>query len=344
MTLSKNYKISIIVPTGRPETAFLTVKSVLDQDNLPDNVEIVLAGAAIGELAEHFSDERIITVVLEKRLNPAATRMAGIAAATGNIYLFVDDDVELERSFVTRLVDVLDRGSRLGAVGARLPGKDKTYFSRVTDLTNFWSQQSRCSGKRDWLYSAVLAVPAKVYHEVGGFNQQLAIGEDVDLTQRIRQAGYSVCYEADLVGYHNHRRTVFGSTLSYFWHNGGLAKYLFQQDRQLRIFSMPIVCRNFFLSVKNSIRLNRKEYPGFLLYFPGILFMYLVFNISLEHHRYRYMSSYINDNVSMDNIDQQVIANPTFYRALCKKFHGGKVSAFFFSLLAFFREMFGFFR
>ena len=126
---------------------------------------------------------------MPKRCNPAETRISGVKAAEGEWYLFVDDDIELDRLFLEKLSTIIAEGMNIGAVGARLPGREKTYFSRVTDLTNFWSQQSGQSGERDWLYSAVLAVPAQVYHGVGGFDPELAIGEDVDLTRKIKELG-----------------------------------------------------------------------------------------------------------------------------------------------------------
>lgn len=294
-------KLSIIVPVGRPETARRTLESILRQGPCPGLAQIILVGAGMDALREQYRDPRIQYVALPGRLNPSATRIAGVAQATGDWYLFVDDDIELDGFFLERLTSVIADGNRAGAIGARLPGGDRSYLSRVTDLANFWSQQSRRSGPRDWLYSAVLAVPRRAYDEVGGFAPELAIGEDVDLTRRIRQAGYQVLYRADLVGVHHHRRTTLGRALSYSWHNGGLALSQFKDDPQVRAWSVLMVLRTLALCLLGTCRLNGREGYGFYWYLPGIIAFYLIFALSLESHYQRCLFEYLRDQFDRDS-------------------------------------------
>ena len=332
-------KVSIIVPVGRPDTAFATIRSILGQSFLPDNLEIICVGSALSSLADQFPDPRIHYVSLEQRCNPAQTRMAGIAQSTGDIYLFVDDDIELDPHVLERLFRVVSLHPPLGAIGARLPCVEKTYFSRVTDLANFWSQQSLRSGARRWLYSAVLAVPAKVYHEVGGFNPDLAIGEDVDLTIRIDQAGYAVLYEAGIVGYHNHRRTTLQSALSYFWKNGGLAKLYFQSSPQLRCCRVLIVVRSVLQWVYNTISYNRENFLRLLFYLPGIIGMYLVLSVSHEYHYQKFVKAYIKEKITAENLSSHAIKDVFLLEALKRKIAGDPVWSCFFLFLCHFREL-----
>lgn len=279
-------RLSIIVPCGRPESALGTVQAILAQDTLPADHELILVGTAVDPLVEACRGRaNAVPVRLPERRNPAGTRMAGVAVASGAHFLFVDDDIELAPDFVGRLLALLAREARLGAVGARLPGREDTYFSRVVDLANFWSQQPPDSGERDWLYSATLYVPAAVYHAVGGFNPTLAIGEDVDLTQRIKAAGWRVHYAADLIARHNHRRTRLGPALRYFWTNGGLARHLFPPGPVLEPLSPRLVLRNILGNSRATIRTNRHS-PGFWRHFPAVLAMYVLFCLSLEMHRH----------------------------------------------------------
>ena len=265
--------------------------------------------------------------------------MAGIAQATGEIYLFVDDDIELDPHVLEQLFRVVSLHPNLGAVGARLPCTEKTYFSRVTDLANFWSQQSLQSGVRKWLYSAVLAVPAKVYHQVGGFNADLAIGEDVDLTTRIDKAHYAVLYEAGLVGYHNHRRTTFRSAVSYFWNNGGLAKLYFQSSPQLRCCRVLIVVRSVLQWVYNTISCNRENTLSLLFYLPGIIGMYVVLSISHEYHYQKFVKAYIKEKITAENLSSHNVRDIFLLKALKSKISGDNIWSYFFLFLCHFREL-----
>lgn len=333
-------KISIIVPVGRPDTAFSTILSVLSQSLLSEDIEIICVGAGLSSLEGRFNDPRIHYVYLEQRCNPAQTRMAGIAQATGDIYLFVDDDIELDPHVLEQLFRVVSLHPDLGAVGARLPCTEKTYFSRVTDLANFWSQQSLQSGVRRWLYSAVLAVPARVYHEIGGFNAELAIGEDVDLTTRIDQAHYAVLYESMIVGYHNHRRTTFRAAVSYFWKNGELAKLYFQSNPQLRCWRVFIVLRTVLQWVYNTISYNRDNALSLLFYLPGIIGMYLVMSVSHEYHYQKFVKAYIKEKITFENLSSHSIKDIFLLKALRRKLSGDTARSYFFLFLCHFRELF----
>jgi glycosyltransferase involved in cell wall biosynthesis len=332
-------KISIIVPVGRPDTAFSTILSILGQSLLPEDIEIICVGAGLSSLEGRFNDPRIHYVHLEHRCNPAQTRMAGIAQATGDIYLFIDDDIELDPHVLEQLFRVVSLHPDLGAVGARLPCTEKTYFSRVTDLANFWSQQSLQSGVRRWLYSAVLAVPAKVYHEIGGFNADLGIGEDVDLTTRIDQAHYAVLYESMIVGYHNHRRTTFRAAVSYFWKNGELAKLYFQSNPQLRCCRVLIVVRTVLQWVYNTISCNRDNALSVLVFLPGIIGMYLVMSISHEYHYHKFMKVYIKEKITAENLSSHNVRDVFLLKALKSKISGDNIWSSFFLFLCHSREL-----
>jgi GT2 family glycosyltransferase len=324
-------KLSIIVPVGRPETARRTVASILGQGSCPGLAQIILVGFGIDVLREQFRDPRLHYVELPGRLNPAATRIAGVAQATGDWYLFVDDDIELDPSFLERLAAVIASEEHAGAIGARLPGREASYFSRVTDLANFWSQQSPRSGLRDWLYSAVLAVPRRVYEEVGGFAPELAIGEDVDLTRRIGLAGYRILYRADLAGFHNHRRTTLARALAYSWHNGGLALAQFKNDPRVRAWNGGAVLRTLALSLAGTWRCNGRDGWAFYWYLPGIMIFYLVFALSLEWNYQRCLFDFLRNRTEAG-------ANGFIGQYVARSASGQRGRAFFFLVLATLRE------
>ena len=331
-------KLSIIVPVGRPETASKTVASILGQSSGEGVAEIILVGAGIDALRVQHQDRRIRYVELPERRNPSATRIAGIAQATGDWYLFVDDDIELDVVFLARLSAVIASEDHVGAIGARLPGREKSYFSRVTDLANFWSQQASHSGPREWLYSAVLAVPRRVYEEVGGFAPELAIGEDVDLTRRINQAGHRVLYRADLVGYHNHRRTTLSRVLSYSWHNGGLAVCQFKNNPQIRAWNAMAVIRTLAVSLIDTVRENGRDGIAMYLYLPGIIGFYGVFALSLELHYQRRLFEFLRDHGEADAGGKLTSRNVYVAKYVASTGQGQRRRAIFFLAMAVLRE------
>lgn len=321
-------KLSIIVPVGRSSNAYNTINSILEQTLTTEFTEVILVGPKLELLKNRFLDKRIIFVDLPSQCNPAMTRSKGVKYAKGNLYLFIDDDIELDSNFLSIFFTIYKRKSFPGAVGARLPGREKTYFSKVTDLANFWSQQPSKSGKRNWLYSAVIVIPSSVYKEVGGFDSQFDVGEDVDLTSRIRASGYEVYYESKIVGYHNHRRSNLITAIKYFWQNGRFAKFQFEQEKALRMLSISKIIKGVSICTWNSMRINWMDFPRIAYHLPGIFLMFLIFNISLEYNYQRISEEFVLENCEDPAEIKKLNANTMYKKMIENKLSGNFYRSF----------------
>jgi hypothetical protein len=80
--------VSIIIPVGRPERALPTLLSLAAQNPTPNAWEVILVGSNLNALGSVPASLPLRTVVLPARGSPAQTRIAGVAAATGQWYLF----------------------------------------------------------------------------------------------------------------------------------------------------------------------------------------------------------------------------------------------------------------
>jgi len=287
--------VSIIVPVGRPERALPTLLSLAAQHPAPSAWEVILVGSDLNALGTLPGALPVRKVVLPTRGSPAQTRIAGVAAAAGQWYLFVDDDIELAPDFLAR-ARVIATGLRAagtgkgpGAIGARLPGRTGGFWERTTDLSNFWSQQSLHPRRCEWLYSATLLVSASAYREAGGFDPSFPVGEDVDLTQRLLGQGYTLHYEPSLVAYHHHRRDTPWTMWRYFWQNGNGARFFFRAHGGACVFSAKTV----WLKTWADLRMNRtfQTSQGMALGIrtPLVWFNYLIVEASLEWHWQRHL-------------------------------------------------------
>lgn len=289
-------KLSIIIPMGRPERADGTLQSLRAQTIKPQEWEVVAVSVNASSLRDRYPDLPLVAVDLEKNVLPPKTRALGVAQATGDWFLFVDDDVQLAPDFFEMLVRALipaaPTTAPVGAIGVRLPGGRGTFFEHLTDISNFWSQQSprRAVPHSVWfLYSAAIVVRAEAYHRVGGFNVELPNGEDVDLTQRINAAGYLLAYEPSLVAYHHHGRDNLWRMWRYFWRNGNAAQYFFTGFGGVCAYSIRTVLRRTWADLQMN-RAHQKsvgERLGFRI--PWILINYLIVETSLEWHYQQYL-------------------------------------------------------
>lgn len=119
-------------------------------------------------------------VVFEPHNQIARARNTGAAAATGGWLLFLDADCEPSRELLADLEARLRCGDVLygGAVVTldRPPG----LFAVLVTGWNFLSRTLR------WMAGSFVCVQASAFRAVGGFNEQMYAGEELDLSRRLK--------------------------------------------------------------------------------------------------------------------------------------------------------------
>lgn len=293
-------KWSVIIPMGRPERADGTLRALEAQSYFPPRWELVLVGVNASSVRAKYPTLPINPVDLPHNLLPPRTRAEGVKRATGDWFLFVDDDIELAPDFFAQLDRILRRertkteGPTVGIFGVRLPGGRGTFFERLTDISNFWTQQSKVRAlpaEVNWLYSAAIAVRAEAYLKIGGFNVNLPNGEDVDLSYRMIAGGYCLAYEPVLVAYHFHRRDTLPSMLRYFWRNGNTAQFLNQHHQAAGCFSAKTAIAIAWQDFRSNRRFNGgRDLRGYFWQQPWIFLNYLVYQLSVEWHYQGYLA------------------------------------------------------
>lgn len=321
-------RLSVIIPMGRPERVAPTLAALAAQQRPPANWEIVLVGVEAVAVARAHPHLPIVPVALASNQLPPRTRCLGVERATGDWFLFVDDDIELAPDCYTRLLELFatapfaaGAAPPVGAVGFRLPGKSGRFFERLTDISNFWAQQSPLAGERDWLYSAAFLVRAEAYRRSGGFNPDLPNGEDVDLTRRIVAAGYRLRYEPSLVARHDHRRDTFAAMLRYFWRNGNAARYFFAAHGGACPFSVKTVWLKAWSDLRMNLNFQREQGGALGLRAPWVWLNYLVVEASLEWH----WQEYLHEERRYRNLPVRAKSDATYVGALTAWDEGRRV-------------------
>ncbi|MBP5204199.1 glycosyltransferase family 2 protein [bacterium] len=147
-------------------------------------------------------------------------------------YLFLNNDMYVEKKFLTHLVKVLEKDNEIGAVGPKIlyyKKKDDKYIinSAGIKVTKHYMAYDRYEGEIDndkinvaeevdALTGGALLVRKEAYNKVNGFNDKMFFYyEDVDLSLRLRDNGYKLYYCGKSVVYHDHMGTakkMFSST------------------------------------------------------------------------------------------------------------------------------------
>jgi mycofactocin system glycosyltransferase len=174
----------------------LTVVVVDDGSTDPD---------AVRRTAEAFGARLLVAPVSR---GPAAARNLGLAATSAELVAFVDSDCRISAADIRTVA----RHLQWGAVGAAAPrvrpeGNGRGLagrFARVRSPLDLGGVAAnvRPGGRVPFVPTTALVARRGAIDAVGGFDEALRFGEDVDLVWRMLDAGWQVRYDPSIVALH----------------------------------------------------------------------------------------------------------------------------------------------
>lgn len=215
--------VTAIIPTrDRADLLRMTLDGLMQKTHYPCLDVVVIDNGSVDEDALALMDslDPGRTRVLRRNIPFNFARLNNEAArhARGEILLFLNNDIEvLDPDWLHALVAAVEEPG-VGAAGALLLYPDHTIQHAGVVLgangavaahvgaheREEWLTQTFGTGKRrvSALTAACMAVPRRVFHEMGGFDERLAVAyNDVDFCLRLGAAGYRCVFtpEARLI-------------------------------------------------------------------------------------------------------------------------------------------------
>ena len=154
-------------------------------------------------------------VRLSVNRGPAAARNAGLAEVTTPLVAFVDTDVDLDSDWLQPLLrHFTDPRVALGAprVVSSADSTPLAEYEALRSPLDLADQPGRnAAGTRiSYVPAAALVVRTDALRGIGGFDESLRTGEDVDMVWRLVAAGHRCRYEPASIVHHRPRQSVPG--------------------------------------------------------------------------------------------------------------------------------------
>jgi glycosyltransferase involved in cell wall biosynthesis len=195
--------VSVILPVYNG-AAYLkeAVSTILAQSCCPREIIVVDDGSTDGTAAIVASFADKLTSIRQENKGPAAARNAGLRRAQGSLIAFLDaDDLWLPTALEQQL-DVMRAGPSQDVVW----GLTERFFMAGAD-----PDQDDWHGRPQWaLTIGSMLFRHQTIEEIGGFDDGLRAGEDMDLLVRLRERPSSIKRHSAVV----YRRRVHNSNLS----------------------------------------------------------------------------------------------------------------------------------
>lgn len=245
----------IVIGQNQQRTIKACINSIFKaaEASLLKNYEVIYIDSRSSDqtvqiIKSHFR-QRVKTYVLNKRMNAAIARNVGAKAAKGDIYFFVDGDMELCPDF---LKNVFSEGQ--GLKYAVVSGKLMEYeydenWNRIGIVNDRYNVTE--TGYRQDL-GGVFAIRSEAFEAVDGFNEYWKSEEDFDLALRLAQRGIYLVRLSEYIAVHH--------TIHYY-----KLTRLLGRIRNGQIFYHGIICRkNLFNRYGIKMIFENQKFTFFL--------------------------------------------------------------------------------
>ncbi|MCS7161703.1 MAG: glycosyltransferase [Bacteroidia bacterium] len=226
-------RFSVIVPVfNRPEELHELLDSLTQQTWRDFEVIVVEDGSThtAQAVVERFADKLNLRYLKQPNRGPAAARNAGASQSQGEYVIFLDSDCFCPPPYLATLAERLQQEELDGFGGPDTAHPSFTPIQKAISyaMTGYFTTgglRGRPSYGADKFLprSFNMGVRREAFFAVGGFEESLRFGEDIDLSLRLRQAGYRLRLIPEAWVYHR-RRTHWWAFFKQVY-NSGMARW-----------------------------------------------------------------------------------------------------------------------
>lgn len=236
-------EISVIIPAHNEERhigavlrAILPLSSIL-------NVELIVVDVNSTDNTKSIARSLGASVISVDQASPGHARNIGVSASTSELLAFVDGDVVVTQNWINAVVDLVKCSD---AFGGALRGAPYMIREDGGWLEKHWFS---LDGQRlpGYINGGNILIAREDFNRLGGFDECLDTGEDVDFSLRARTVGLEVVVDRRFEAIHyGYPSSWFDFLVREAWHGSGDASSI-NAFIGSRVAQAAII--NFFLLV-----------------------------------------------------------------------------------------------
>jgi len=194
-------KVSVVIPTFNRSRVLSETIDRIERQTVPrDLYEVIVIDNGSTDDTHNLLTEKArkysnLKSLFQTKSGAAPTRNAGLRQASGDIVLFIDNDILAELDLVERHLEYHGRHANASIIGSVIaPWDDKTDpFLRYLHHRGIYTPYTITSGPIDFSYyhTGNVSTLRSTLLDVGGFNEEFFIYgmEDIELGYRLQKAG-----------------------------------------------------------------------------------------------------------------------------------------------------------
>lgn len=177
-------KFSIIIPAYNEEDFIVDCIESISKAAEPytGEIEIIVVLNRCTDRTEEIAVSYGARITREDSKNLSKIRNAGAKLAEGEIIVTIDADSRMSANMLTEIEKVLGSGKYIGGGVPVLPERYSLGIRTTMFLLNMVLWLAGLTGGLYWCYR-------RDFEAIGGFNEDLLMGEDLDFAKRLKEHG-----------------------------------------------------------------------------------------------------------------------------------------------------------
>ena len=202
--------VSVIIPVyNAADTIEHVLDGLVNQDYPSDKFEVLVVDDGSTDGGERIIGHYPVRLLKQNHKGASAARNKGIRNARGEFILLLDSDCFVDADWIRLHVDAQNKYGGQACVGGSFafPPKGVNFIERCDYYSCWYEQHPLCPSRFDYEYlpSTNMSFSRLLVDHVGGFDESLQTGEDVDFCQRIVQERKRIIFQPQIAVYHRGR-------------------------------------------------------------------------------------------------------------------------------------------
>ena len=200
--MSKSIDISIIIPTKNEELHIgqllhdISKQKLVKKNGRKLKVEVIVADGGSTDKTKKIA--KLYDVKIIKGGHPSVGRNAGAKKAKGKVLYFMDADIRIDPLFINESYqEFIEKKLDIAAIDNLPKWEGKENYIQRTVLEFFYMIGNVIirilqKTKTPKLISTCMIVKKKSFDAVGGFNENIYVHGDAEVTERVANAGFEM--------------------------------------------------------------------------------------------------------------------------------------------------------
>jgi glycosyltransferase involved in cell wall biosynthesis len=218
---------SVIIPVLNGEKTIGVLLAALKNQAGVGEFEIIVVDNGSTDRTMEIARAAGVTVLQQPVRGPSAARNMGLQHTRAEILAYADSDTIPSRRWLASLLAAFTDPNVIIASGPILGWQPVTAAERYCSVRAAYSRENSTDHPRHaYAPGMSLAVRRKSTIEIGGWDESMASGEDVDFCCRLRlRFGNKIHFVEEAVLFHQHRCTDEALWRQARWHGAGHALF-----------------------------------------------------------------------------------------------------------------------